>query len=63
MYNRVQGHSDKITQAMKDIAEQDGRLLAYSERLRSVEILVTRIDTNVTALVRAAERDGTTRLE
>jgi hypothetical protein len=56
MYNRVQGHSDKITQAQKDIAEQDGRLTAYSERLRSVEILVTRIDTNVTALLRSTER-------
>lgn len=56
MYVRVMGHSDKIAQLQKDVAEHSGKLDVYDTRLRAIEITTTRIDTNVSELLRAHQR-------
>lgn len=61
MYNRVQAYGLRINQLERDTSENHGRLDAFDGRLRSLETVVTRIDTNVSELLRVQTRDSPVR--
>lgn len=58
MYARVTDIGSRLRQTEREISEQDGKMTGFDSRLRTVENIVTRIDTNVTAILETQRRES-----
>lgn len=58
MYARMMDIGSRLRQNERDISEQDGKMAGMDSRLRAVENICTRIDTNVTAILETQKRES-----